>query len=189
MAGHVQQCIAKGTEEMTLEVRRIVTTNTKEGKAMVASDERLTAVSRGLGHGIDGCEIWSTDAMPVDNSARDEHRQRAGVVRTNNYVGSGSGSAFRITQFAPGHALFPHRTQTIDYAILLTGQLDLELDDEATVRLMPGDVVVQRGTIHCWINRGGVPAAIAFILLDAKPCESDKGPLPTYFPSPNADTR
>jgi hypothetical protein len=177
----------KRNKEMTLEVRRIVTTNTKEGKAMVASDERLTAVSRGLGEGIDGCEIWSTDAMPVDNSARDEHRQRAGVVRTNNYVGSGGGSAFRITQFAPGHALFPHRTQTIDYAILLTGQLDLELDDEAAVRLVPGDVVVQRGTIHCWINRGDVPATIAFILLDAKPCQSDNGPLPTYFPSRNAD--
>jgi hypothetical protein len=55
MAGHVQQCITKGTKEMTLEVSRIVTTNTKEGEAMVASDERLTAVSRGLGHGIDGC--------------------------------------------------------------------------------------------------------------------------------------
>jgi hypothetical protein len=55
-------------------------------------------------------------------------------VRTNNYVGSGGGSAFRITQFASGHALFPHRTQTIDYAILRTGQLDLELDDEAAVR-------------------------------------------------------
>jgi hypothetical protein len=56
------------------------------------------------------------------------------------------------------------------------------------VRPVPGDVVVQRGTIHCWINRGDVPATIAFILLDAKPCESDNGPLSTYFPSRNADT-
>jgi len=64
---------------MTLQVRRIVTGHDAKGKAVVASDERLTAVSRGIGANISGCQIWSTDTMPVDNSAAAAAAQRAGL--------------------------------------------------------------------------------------------------------------
>ena len=66
---------------MTLEVRRIVTGHDEFGKGIVVSDEELTAVSRGLGAGISGCEIWSTNSMPVDNSMEADAAQRAGFVK------------------------------------------------------------------------------------------------------------
>ena len=154
---------------MTLQVRRIVTGHDANGKAVVATDEVLTAVSRGIGAHITGCEIWSTDRMPVDNSPAADAAQRAGFVRRYNYVGTGEGTAVRITEFAPGHARFTHRTESIDYAILLSGEIDLELDGDEVVHMKAGDVVVQRGTIHTWVNRGSVPAVFAFILIDAKP--------------------
>ena len=168
---------------MTLEVRRIVTGHDADGKAVVATDERLTAVSRRIGAHITGCEIWSTDRMPVDNSAAADAAQRAGFVKRYNYVGTGEGTAFRVTEWAPGHARFTHRTETVDYAILLSGEIDLELDSGEVVHLKPGDIVVQRGTIHTWVNRGSVPAVTAFILIDAKPAEANGEALRTIFPA------
>jgi len=168
---------------MTLAVRRIVTGHDADGKAVVATDERLTAVSRGIGAHISGCEIWSTDRMPVDNSAAADAAQRAGFVKRYNYVGTGEGTTFRITEWAPGHARFTHRTETVDYAILLSGEIDLEFDSGEVVHLKPGDIVVQRGTTHTWVNRGSVPAVTAFILIDAKPAEVNGEVLRTVFPA------
>lgn len=168
---------------MTLQVRRIVTGHDAKGKAVVASDERLTAVSRRIGANITGCEIWSTDRMPVDNSEAAGAAQRAGFVKRYNYVGTGEGTTFRITEWAPGHARFTHRTETVDYAILLSGEIDLELENGVVVHLKPGDVVVQRGTTHTWINRGSVPAVTAFILIDASPAEVNGELLRTVFPA------
>jgi uncharacterized cupin superfamily protein len=168
---------------MTLIVRRVVTGHDANGKAVVASDERLTAVSRRIGANISGCEMWSTDRMPVDNSAEAAAAQRAGFVKRYNYVGSGEGTTFRITEWAPGHARFTHRTETVDYAILLSGEIDLELENNEVVHLKPGDVVIQRGTTHTWVNRGSVPAVTAFILIDAKAAEVNGELLRTLFPA------
>jgi uncharacterized cupin superfamily protein len=60
-----------------------------------------------------------------------------------------------------------HKTQTIDYALMLQGELVAIMDEEETV-LRAGDVLIQRGTNHAWANRSGQPARIAFILIDAK---------------------
>jgi mannose-6-phosphate isomerase-like protein (cupin superfamily) len=168
---------------MTLIVRRVVTGHDANGKAVVASDERLTAVSRRIGANITGCEMWSTDRMPVDNSAEAAAAQRAGFVKRYNYVGTGEGTTFRITEWAPGHARFTHRTETVDYAILLSGEIDLELENDEVVHLKPGDIVIQRGTTHTWVNRGSVPAVTAFILIDAKPAEVNGELLRTLFPA------
>jgi mannose-6-phosphate isomerase-like protein (cupin superfamily) len=168
---------------MTLVVRRIVTGHDAKGKAVVARDERLTAVSRRIGANITGCEIWSTDRMPVDNSEAAGAAQRAGFVKRYNYVGTGQGTTIRITEWAPGHARFTHRTETVDYAILLSGEIDLELENDEVVHLKPGDVVVQRGTTHTWVNRGSVPAVTAFILIDANPAEVNGELLRTIFPA------
>jgi uncharacterized cupin superfamily protein len=166
---------------MTLQVRRVVTGHDENGKAIVVSHERLTAVARRIGANITGCEIWSTDSMPVDNSREADAAQRAGFVTRHNYVGSGEGTTCRITEFAPGHGRFPHRTETVDYAILLSGEIDLEVDGDAVVHLKPGDVVVQRGTMHTWLNRGAVPAVFAFILIDAKPAEVNGELMQTVY--------
>jgi mannose-6-phosphate isomerase-like protein (cupin superfamily) len=63
-----------------------------------------------------------------------------------------------------------HRTESVDYAVVLSGEIDMEIDG-ATVHLRQGDVLVQRGTIHNWNNRGTVPCVIAFVLIAAKPVE------------------
>ena len=169
---------------MTLEVRRIVTGHDAGGKAIVASDERMTGVSgRGRAY-ISRCEIWSTDKMPVDNSEAAAAAQRNGFVVRHNYVGSGQGSVIRITEFAPGAPKFMHRTETVDYAILLSGECDLELDDGKTVHMTQGDIVVQRGTMHAWVNNGSVPCVFAFILIDAKPVTVNDIDMITHYPVP-----
>jgi quercetin dioxygenase-like cupin family protein len=171
---------------MTMQVRRVVTGHDENGNAVVVSDERLTAVSRGEGASISGCEMWSTNRMPIDNSAAADAAQRAGFINHYihaNYVGTGAGTTFRITEFAPGHARFTHRTETADYVVVLSGTIDMELENDEVIHLQPGDVVVQRGTVHTWVNRGSVPAVTAFILMDATPAEVAGKQLRTLFPA------
>jgi quercetin dioxygenase-like cupin family protein len=169
---------------MTLEVRRIVTGHDDNGKAIVASDERMAATSAANRAYISRCEIWSTDRMPVDNSEAAAAAQRNGFVVRHNYVGSGQGHVCRVVEFAPGGTKFMHRTETLDYAILLSGECDLELDDGKTVHLTQGDIVVQRGTMHAWVNNGSVPCVFAFVLIDAKPVRVNDLDMFTHYPVP-----
>ena len=83
--------------------------------------------------GISRVDVWSTDKTPIDNSDAAAELQRKGFVVRHNYVGSGQGSVCRVVEFAPGGAKFMHRTETLDYAICLKGECDLELDDGRTV--------------------------------------------------------
>lgn len=168
---------------MNLQTRRIVTGHNEEGKGTIVSDEVIDAVSRGMGEGINGCEIWSTESMPIDNSTTADAAQRAGYITHYNYVGSGQGTTIRITEWAPGHAYFPHRTQTLDYSILLSGEIDVLLDSNEVVHMKAGDVIVMRGVTHCWINRSDQPAVTAFILLDAQPIETDGKTLKPLYPA------
>ena len=167
---------------MPLEVRRIVTGHDANGKAIATTDERLQGRQR-RGPYLSGCEIWSTDTMPADNSAAAEAAQRAGFVKRYNYVGNGAGTVVRITQMEPGAPKFMHRTETIDYAILLRGKCDLELDSGQVLHLTPGDVVVQRGTMHAWVNHGPEPCVFAFVLIDAHPAEAGGQKLFTHYPA------
>jgi quercetin dioxygenase-like cupin family protein len=172
---------------MALQVRRIVTGHDANGKAVVASDERMQGVSAPARPYISRCEIWSTDKMPVDNSeGAAAAAQRKGFVVRHNYVGSGQGTVVRITEFAPGAPKFMHRTETVDYAILLSGECDLELDDGNTVHLTQGDIVVQRGTMHAWVNHGSQPCTFAFILIDADPVEIGGKQVTTHYPTGDA---
>ena len=79
-----------------------------------------------------------------------------------------NGTVFRILELARGVSPRNHRTDSIDYAVIMSGEVDMELDD-TTVHLKAGDVLVQRGTIHNWVNRGTEPCVIAFVLIAAKP--------------------
>jgi hypothetical protein len=83
-----------------MNVRRIVTGYNAGGKAVVKTDEQLSAVPR-IGPGISGCEIWSTDRMPIDNSAGADAAQRAGFVKHYNYVGDGGGRPSRNSSTSP----------------------------------------------------------------------------------------
>ena len=168
---------------MTLQVRRIVTGHDTNGKAIVATDEVLRGTTRPGRAGIARVDLWSTNRMPVDNSDEAATAQRAGFVVRHNYVGSGQGTVVRITEFAPRSPKFMHRTETLDYAILLSGECDLELDDGVMVHMKPGDVAVQRGTMHAWVNNGKEPCVFAFVLIDAEPAEAGGRKLLTHYPT------
>ena len=155
---------------MTLEVRRIVTGHDAAGKAVIASDERMVGSTRAGRGGIARCEIWSTNRMPVDNAESAAAEQKKGFV-------------VRIVEFAPGSPKFMHRTETLDYAIVLSGECDMELDNGKTVHVRQGDVVVQRGTMHAWVNTGTQPCVFAFVLIDADPAEAGGQSLRTHYPA------
>jgi len=78
-----------------------------------------------------------------------------------------NGSRFAIIDFLPGNANFMHRTDTLDYAIVMSGEIEMHMD-QSVVKLKAGDVVVQRGTNHSWVNAGSEPARIAVILIDGQ---------------------
>jgi quercetin dioxygenase-like cupin family protein len=65
-----------------------------------------------------------------------------------------------------------HRTDSLDYAVIMSGEIDMELETGEITHLKAGDVVVQRGTVHNWVNRGTEPCVIAFVLIAAKPVEA-----------------
>ncbi|OGA32070.1 MAG: hypothetical protein A3G80_07490 [Betaproteobacteria bacterium RIFCSPLOWO2_12_FULL_62_13b] len=152
-----------------LKVRRVVTSHDANGKAVVAIDE----ISKDLvshRQGAQFANIWSTSGFPVDNSdPADGAKQIRRTTREN-------GTVFRVIEYAPGVAPRNHRTNSMDYAVVLSGEIDMEMDGE-TVHLRPGDVLVQRGTIHNWVNRGEKSCIIAFVLIDALPAKVQGGSL------------
>ena len=150
---------------MTLQVRRVVTGHDAEGRAIVNIDEVAgNVISRRPG--ASAAVIWTTEGFPVNND-RDEGGSQREVGTT-----LGNGTVFRIVQFEPGNTPRMHRTDSIDYAVVMAGEIDMELDDGVVSHLKAGDVIVQRGTIHNWLNKGTEPCVIAFILIDAKPVEA-----------------
>jgi quercetin dioxygenase-like cupin family protein len=148
---------------MPLQIRRVVTGHDERGRAVVAIDEvSRNVISRRPNH--ESCVIWSTGSFPSDNSSALDGAARP-VASTDP-----DGSVFRIVAYAPGVAPRNHRTESIDYAVVMAGEIDMEIDG-ASVHLRQGDVLVQRGTIHNWNNRGSEPCVIAFVLIAAKPVE------------------
>jgi quercetin dioxygenase-like cupin family protein len=148
---------------MALQFRRVVTGHDETGRAVVKIDE----ISQNLVSSRPGATasvVWTTQGFPVDNTGNeDQGRRQTGTTLDN-------GTVFRVLELAPGASPRNHRTDSIDYAVVMAGEIDMELDD-TTVHLKAGDVLVQRGTIHNWVNRGTVPCVIAFVLIAAKPVE------------------
>src|SRR5215472_11611580 len=94
--------------------------------------------------------MWCSDQMPVDiaigEGAEDMGARILGTAPPE------SGSRFIVMEFAPGIASEMHRTETIDYIVMLAGEIDMDMD-ASTVTLKAGDIMVQRGTNHAWVNR------------------------------------
>jgi mannose-6-phosphate isomerase-like protein (cupin superfamily) len=143
-----------------MKIRRVVTSHDAKGKAIMAIDEISKDVVS-LRAGAVTANLWSTRGFPVDNSgAADGAKDITGTTRDG-------GTVFRIIEYGPGVTPRNHRTNSIDYAVVLSGEIDMELDD-GMVTLRAGDVLVQRGTVHNWVNRYKVPCVIAFVLIDAR---------------------
>ena len=148
---------------MALDVRRVVTANDENGKAVVSIDD-VASNRRANRPGVESVVIWTTDTVPPDVSGNEDLGARQ-VERPP----SKRGTIFRIIDFQPGNGTDMHVTSTIDYALILSGEIDMELDDGVEVHLSQGDVLVQRATVHNWINRGPGVCRMAFILIDATP--------------------
>ena len=174
-------------------VRRVVTGHDSAGKAIIASDGQPPVVFEVSIRGTWFTELWRTQLAPavIDNrpDATEGPRQlrppqngtairivqiapekdspvpNDPALMKSMFSGLGSPHASTTTQSSL-HPLM-HRTETIDYGIVLEGEVTLILDDSETT-LQAGDIVVQRGTNHAWSNRGDKPCRIAFILVGGK---------------------
>jgi quercetin dioxygenase-like cupin family protein len=163
-------------------VRRIVTGH-RDGKAVVLFDSAAPNQKLRAASGLVSTVLWVTDETPADlGGSVDRSLREIGVPPPPE------GTVFRIVDFPPEtgarsrdailqemgvsdqggarHAAM-HRTNSVDYAIVLEGEIDMLLDD-SEVHLAAGDVLVQQGTNHAWVNRGARPCRIAFVLIDAK---------------------
>ena len=150
---------------MAVQVRRVITEHDANGRAVVKLDEVSKNITSNR-PGATACVVWTTESFPVNNTGEaDEGLRELGTTLKN-------GTVFRVIEFAPGVAPRNHRTDSIDYAVVVSGEIDMELED-SVVHLKAGDVLVQRGTIHNWVNRGTTPCVMAFVLIDAKPVEVD----------------
>lgn len=142
-------------------LRRVITGHDAQGRAKVLIDETVANAAE-TRPGAIATVIWSSEGFPVNNDGSDDP---SGKKIGTTIPG---GTVFRVVSFGPGVAPRNHRTDSVDYAVVMSGEIDMVLDTE-TVRLKAGDVMVQRGTIHNWINNGTEPCVIAFTLVSAKP--------------------
>jgi len=148
---------------MSLPIRRIVTGHDEQGNAVVKIDEIVSHWRDGR-PGAEVCNVWTTDTVPANNSGDADGGKRAGKFTMIH-----NGSVFRILEFKPGLEPRMHRTDSIDYIVVMSGEIDMELDNGVEVHLRAGDVMVQRGTVHNWINRGTESCVLAVILIHADP--------------------
>jgi quercetin dioxygenase-like cupin family protein len=154
---------------MSLKIRRVVTGHDENGKAVVSYDgESDNVISRRPGH--ESAVLWTTSSHPADNSQDFDAAKREVATTEAN------GTIFRIVEYQAGVAGRLHRTDSVDLAIVMSGEIDMELDDGVVVHLKAGDALVQRGTVHNWVNNGPEPCRIAFVLVSAEPVsvEGDK---------------
>ena len=176
-------------------IRQVVAGHDQQGKAVALFDGDVAPRQRSPG-GNGVANLWITGEFPVDpNGTADKAQTQVGVPPPAN------GTIFRIVDFPPasaaaspalvdhekiligmgidpatqGHARHrnTHRTKSIDYAIVLDGEIDMLMDD-SEVHLKAGDVLIQQGTNHAWVNNSGRVCRIAFVLIDANPPAASK---------------
>lgn len=179
---------------MALQVRRVVTGHDKNGRAIVVSDGPAPVHGNPLRPGQRSHEIWKTSAMPIP-IGRDESDPVTGkrqleppphgtmfriseVPPESDAIRSmtpeqareafrASGAEGASTWGRGGRHPLMHRTETVDYAVVLDGEITLILD-EGEVNLKAGDIVIQRGTSHAWSNRSGKVTKMLYVLIDSK---------------------
>ena len=172
----------------TGELRRVVTKLDAAGKAMVMSDEKVPLLATRSPNGVG--EIWVTTKSPAQISFNEDlAHTKTGIQPPRN------GTIFRIVDFppiteaiekqpadmlskivgaesTPKRGLPPkhpymHRTRSLDYVIVLSGEIEMMMEDQ-TLKFKAGDIIVQQATNHAWINRGKELARVAFVLMDSE---------------------
>ena len=138
-----------------MKIRRVVTGHNDKGESRVKWNSEIETQSRR--QGLEKAVLWASDRLPVQLTDEDPAGWDLGISLDN-------GSVLRIVRYDTDVGENWHRTDTIDYGVVLSGELWLQLEEEE-VLLEAGDVVVQRRTMHSWQNRGTEPCIIAFILI------------------------
>ena len=130
-------------------IRRFVTGHDADNVAKVIMEGPATNAKRPSA-GTVSTLIWSTDRTPADIAiGEDVEDLGARIIGT---APPANGTRFAVIDFPPGNEPRMHRTETVDYVIVLEGEIEMDMDD-STVKLKAGDVMVQRGTNHAWANR------------------------------------
>jgi quercetin dioxygenase-like cupin family protein len=146
-------------------IRRIITGHDANRVAKVLMDAPATN-AKYPGAGLVSTLIWSTDSAPARIPiGEDIEDLGARIIGT---APPAKGSRFAVLDFPPGLHSQMHRTETVDYVIVIEGEIDMDMDN-STVKLRQGDLMVQRGTNHAWVNRSDKRARVAFVLIDAEP--------------------
>ncbi len=177
-----------GSAASASDIRRVVTALDANNKAVVLFDSRLQL--KGVAPRPPMLNLWTTDSSPPGFSFKDDAAAKAvGVAPPDN------GTIFRVVEFPPHDAAteakmdpnclmkavgdraparglpvkhpLMHRTRTVDYGVVLSGEIDMMLDD-SVVHFNTGDVVVMQATNHAWINHGKEPCRMLFVLMDSK---------------------
>jgi quercetin dioxygenase-like cupin family protein len=179
---------------MGKKIRRVVTGHDENGVATVIMDGEASCIlQRPNRPGVTLTNLWQSTRSPADMERHDDPVTGPLILHPPQ-----NGSVFRIVQFDPedpeqlatldGKAAFAemgaganivegarhpfmHRTDSLDYAVVLTGEIYMMMDEDEYL-LKAGDVVIQQGTNHAWSNRGSEPCQIAFILIDAEQHQS-----------------
>jgi quercetin dioxygenase-like cupin family protein len=156
-------------------VRRIVTGH-EQARARVKMDDVFQPVVVPSGDAAMAL-VWTTATVPANNNDDVDGRQRdAGLTLK-------CGSVIRVVDMLPGCQSPMHRTNSIDYGIVLSGEIELELDDGVTTSAGPGDIIVQRGTSHLWRNKSATQICrIVFVLIEAPPYVHKGQPLAQHLP-------
>ena len=146
-------------------IRRVVTGHNAKNVAKAMLDAPATN-AKYPSPGTVSTMIWCTDRTPADISTGERFEDMGSrILGTAPPAG---GTRFAVIDFPPGNPAHMHRTETIDYVIVIEGEIEMDMDD-STVKLKAGDVMVQRGTNHAWANRSNARARVAFVLIDAEP--------------------
>jgi quercetin dioxygenase-like cupin family protein len=147
------------------DIRRVVTGPDGSNRSMAMFDSQvpLKDIQPDLSLGY----LWVTHSFPVELSKADIKEDLIGISPPEN------GTQFGVVEFQPVDPANPaspiwHRTRTIDYVVVVSGEIDLMLD-QSVVHLKAGDTVVQQATNHAWVNRGKEICRLLFVVMDAKP--------------------
>jgi len=141
-----------------MKIRRVVTANDSEGKSSVKWDSKVEAIPQRQGFSY--FPMWATKKLPAEVTEEDPNSWDVGTAIAG-------GSVYRLGRYEPGVAERWHRTDSVDYAIVISGEMWMQLDKEE-VHLKAGDVVIQRGTMHNWVNRGSEPCIMLFVLVSTQ---------------------
>jgi quercetin dioxygenase-like cupin family protein len=140
--------------------RRIVTGHDKNGESLILEDGEVP-VSYELPGGFVFSEVWKTAETPAPLTPREDEPTHADTA----IAPPAAGSLARVIETPPGAEVPIHRTESLDYAVVLDGEMTLIMDDGSETILRRGDTVVQRGTSHAWENRGSEPVTMFFAVV------------------------